>query len=344
MPRRRESRPVASAPIVLERSLILACGVPVRIRTQLVDVASTTADLVVHQSFAALRRSVSTDARRTVAIVLAARDATGADAVPFIRELTAMRLGVPIVAVSRSGNAHSSEIRRLAAAGAHELLFDDTDDAAPAIRRIIQSASHECAAEAVMRQLRPHIPTRLHPFVDCCLGRASSKSLEHIANNLGVHRATLGRYCELDGMPTPMELYAWCRLMLAAYFLERPVLTVETISTEVDFASVSSFHNMLRRYVGLRASEVWARGGLSCVVGHLWPRSRSEVRPPSRRFRARHSAGSSAPYNRSSRNFGVIPWSHVESMVIRSVTINNPTPINSAPDTRDTQTMAPRIR
>jgi AraC-like DNA-binding protein len=250
----------------LEKPLILGSGVSARIRNHLIDVAAATTELVICQSFAAVRHRATDDARRTIAIVLGAIDADGVEAVPLIRDLTAMQLGVPIIAVCHGGNQHSSEIRKVAAAGAHELLFDDTDDAASAIRDLLQSASHECAADVVGRRLRPLIPARLHPFVDFCLAHASSESLAYIAHNLGVHRATISRHCEVEGMPPPMELYAWCRLMLAAYFLERPVLTVETIAMETDFPSVNSLHNMLRRYVGLRASEVRARGGLSCVI------------------------------------------------------------------------------
>jgi AraC-like DNA-binding protein len=61
--------------------------------------------------------------------------------------------------------------------------------------------------------------------------------------------------------------------MLAAHLLESTSRTAESISEELEFASVSSMRNMFRGYVDLKTSEVRQKG-LTHVVGAFLSRDR----------------------------------------------------------------------
>ena len=42
--------------------------------------------------------------------------------------------------------------------------------------------------------------------------------------------------------------------------------TIESIALQLEFPSDTSLRNMMKRYTGLKASEVRQRGGARCVV------------------------------------------------------------------------------
>ena len=42
--------------------------------------------------------------------------------------------------------------------------------------------------------------------------------------------------------------------------------TIDAIAMRLDFPSDTALRNMIKRYTGLRASEVRARGGMQCIL------------------------------------------------------------------------------
>ena len=70
-------------------------------------------------------------------------------------------------------------------------------------------------------------------------------------------------------VPPPQELLAWCRLGVVGYLLGTTSLSVESIAQQLDFPSDTALRNLVKRYTGLRATEIRERGGLPCVIGAL---------------------------------------------------------------------------
>ena len=100
-------------------------------------------------------------------------------------------------------------------------------------RTVHTSAVRELAAAAVLRRIERDLPSRLESFVESCLGRFGCAPLLDIAGSLGIHRATLARYCEEEGFPPPTETRVWCRLMLAAYLLESTRRNASVVAREL---------------------------------------------------------------------------------------------------------------
>ena len=259
---------------------ILLC-VPATDRGRFVDAFRRQATLVSFDSLDAVMPYVSRAAHRIAAAVVTPRDSQGNIAVPVVRQLAHSAPRTALIAYCEPGVGQSGDIRALAAAGIHEFLFRGIDDSRIALRDVINRATQERAAEAVLRVLEPLLPESLHEFVEVCTTRpAEVQTVNQAARLLGVDRKTLANYCARAGTLTPAELLGWCRILLAAEVLDSTGQTVEAVALELEWASVTSLRNMMKRYTGARATEVCTRGGLAFVAGLFAARLHAGARAP----------------------------------------------------------------
>lgn len=207
----------------------------------------------------------------TSAVVISAHDAEAERAaVSVVEDIAATHPDVAIIAYCDAGIAHSSRIRALAIAGAHEFLFRDIDDAGVALRSVVNAGDRECSSDRVLGVLRPLLPPTMAGFAEVVVTRpGEAQTVAAVARLLGVHRKTLVNHCLRSHLPPPVELLGWCRLMLAAHVLHRRRGTVEATALELEWASVTSLRNMMKRYTGLSPTDVRNRGGLSWMATAL---------------------------------------------------------------------------
>jgi AraC-like DNA-binding protein len=202
-----------------------------------------------------------------VTIILAPRDGDGRDTVPVVADLLSAGPCVALVAYCRTGVEHAVDIRRMAEAGVHEFLFAGVDDNGVALRDVLASAQRACASVAVLAVLRPVLPEPLHRVAEYCVTHTTqARTVSGVAAMLGVHRKTLLNHCIRAGAPAPAELINWCRLMVAAQLLTATGQTVEWVALELEFPSDTALRNSMKRYTGLRATEVRRQGGVRVVV------------------------------------------------------------------------------
>jgi len=81
-----------------------------------------------------------------------------------------------------------------------------------------------------------------------------------------VHRKTLAARLARAGMPTPLALIGWCRLLAAARAMEEGGRTLEQVALRLEFPGAAALRNMLARYTGLSPREVRRRGGVQSVI------------------------------------------------------------------------------
>jgi AraC-like DNA-binding protein len=206
------------------------------------------------------------DAPVTAAIV-SAHDGRSGDVAAVVRRLATVAPDVPVVAHCRTGLQHAADVRKMAAAGAHEFMFAGVDDDGVAIRNVIASAQRARAAEAVSAAVRPLLSERMGAVVEACVRHpAEARTVAGLARLLGVHRKTLLNHSAREGGPPPSRLVAWCRLMLSAHLLATTGETVEWVALELDYPSATALRNAMKRNTGLRASEVARSGGLARVA------------------------------------------------------------------------------
>jgi AraC-like DNA-binding protein len=205
-------------------------------------------------------------------VVIDPRDRTGTPTIPFIRTIRERFPNVPTVAYCALTPYTSSDVLALARAGVNDLILRGIDDERVTLRSALASAQDHCVARRALDVLGPSVPAPVHPFLTYCLEHAGAPlSVGDVAKALGVHRKTLVDRLSSAGMPNPSAMIAWCRLLIAARLLEdtRPV---EQVAMLLDFPSGAALRNMLKRYTGLKPSEIRENGGLSCVL-HIMKRS-----------------------------------------------------------------------
>jgi AraC-like DNA-binding protein len=160
------------------------------------------------------------------------------------------------------GVSEAGELRELARAGVHELVFRDVDDRPTLLRAKLNRANEVRAGANVMRRLSGQLPELLHGIIAYCAGfPRESHEIEQIALALGVHRKTLVNWCQRARTPPPSVLVTWVRLLLAVEMLQVPGHTVERVARGLGFASGSGFRNLCRRYCGRRPAELRCPAG-----------------------------------------------------------------------------------
>ena len=251
---------------------VVACGLDQQQRARVLDAFRARVDVRFIDSLNEISPILRSTLEDVDVIVLPAVDRTGsAGAIErVVRQVVIERPRVAIVAYCPPGAKYSSEIRALTAAGVHEFVFAGIDDHGTTFRTILSKARRGCAADWVMQQLRPIVPARLHRLLEAILSHPDRvTSIPTLAAELGVHRKTLFNWCERAAFLPPAELVAWARLALVAYHLESTGCTIETIALELSYPSDTTLRNTIKRYTGLRASDVRSRGGVGCVIDAL---------------------------------------------------------------------------
>jgi AraC-like DNA-binding protein len=164
----------------------------------------------------------------------------------------------------------TADFRALAAAGAHQIVVVGVHDDASVLRSMAFRAWHTNAAERVMRQLGPLVPASLHPMIETVLHDPQRiTTIGLLADAMGVHRRTLFNRCDRAGKLQPTDVLGWARLALVAYHLENTGCTLETISMDLSYPSATSLRNTIKRYTGMRAGDLRARGPLRSLLGAL---------------------------------------------------------------------------
>jgi AraC-like DNA-binding protein len=226
-------------------------------------------EIVFVDRIAELSEAVKQARLPIAAIIVEVRDADGRAVHEIVHDLHAGGTGTPLVAYCRPGAEHSSDIRALVLAGAHQLLFHGIDDAGIALRFILDAAQQASVGERVAEQLMRVVPPKLAAFVSHVTRYPATQRVSDVAESLGYHRKTLVNHCAQVEFLSPHELLCWCRLAVAGELMASSHRTIESISHQLDFPSDTSLRNMMKRYTGLKASEVRERGGARCVVAAL---------------------------------------------------------------------------
>jgi len=255
----------------MERSrFVVACGILPAQRARLVDALRGRAAIRIADSFGDLDRLLLSQIDPVDCVVLPFHDPSGADATRTVRRLVKSWPRVAIVAYGTVGSQYSNDLRGLAAAGVHQFVFAGIDDDGVAFRAVLDAARQQCAAENVLASLSHIVPSTLHSMVEAALSKPEQiTTVGTLASSLGVVRGTIFNRCVRAWPISPEEMLTWTRLALVAYFLETTGCTVETIANRLSYASPNALRNTIKRYCGLRATEVREAGGLKCVVRAL---------------------------------------------------------------------------
>ncbi len=212
----------------------------------------------------------------------------------LVRELRSAFSSLLILAYCDLSPDHVRQIPPLVHAGVDGLILRGIDDIGPVIQNSIERSVADRVASEALEELRPFVAEQGEPVLTYCLTHANRQSsVAQMANELGVHRKTLFYRTLVAGLPPPGALIAWCRLLYAARLLEDAGRSVERTAHALGFASATALRNAMRRYTGLRPSELAARGGQRVVMELL----KDELKDARRNGAGRHAGGSIAADN-----------------------------------------------
>ena len=216
---------------------------------------------VIHE-VAALHATMAQHAGGIGCVLAEARDCRQEPVGPALTALMERHPTVPVLGYCAAGARHAADLRDLARAGVHELVFADIDDHPALLRAKLTRGEEACAAASVLRGIRGLLPPALMSVAEYCVEfPRDSHEITRIASALGVHRKTLVNWCERAGVPPPSALVTWVRLLLAVELLRSPGQSVERIANALEFASATALRNLCRRYLDLRPTELRTSAG-----------------------------------------------------------------------------------
>ena len=200
-------------------------------------------------------------------VIVGPRDVDGRTTAPLVERIAREWSGIGVVMFFPPRTAPDFSPRSFLLAGAHQLVYEGVNDTALTVAQAVENARRECNADVVFGALQPLIPPALQPWAHAV---ASSPhrvtSVTTLAADLGVHRKTLVNRCTRLGFLSPAELIAWCRLCVVGHLLERTGCTIEAIALDLEYPSHTALRNRMKRYTGMKATEVRQAGGLGAVV------------------------------------------------------------------------------
>jgi AraC-like DNA-binding protein len=166
--------------------------------------------------------------------------------------------------------AHVPELR---AAGVAIRAYDDLG---ADVLHAIRSMPEHPAETAILETVHRHSPRQLVTLFDF-LAHAAVRpiTVEQASKGVRVPRRTLGDQLKRAGLPPMERLIGWMRLLHAAWKLDGPSRTVDSVAGELQFKSGSALRHMVKRYTGQTPSEIWRSGGFPFLLtrfeGALWP-------------------------------------------------------------------------
>jgi AraC-like DNA-binding protein len=205
-------------------------------------------------------------ARPYALVVVEARDADGVPTEEAVRTLRERHPDVPVLGHATARAGLSSDVLALARAGVHELVVAGVDDVAAALRAALARAARRSSAERILHGVVALVPADALPLLRYCLEHATAApTVPELARALGVSRQTLAARMRAAGLPSPRELAAWCRLLLAADLLAGAGRTVDQVALTLDFPSANAFRNVLRRYTGMGPADLRQTGSAAVL-------------------------------------------------------------------------------
>ena len=267
--------------VLLTHAAVIGCALNHHQRAHVIDGLRRTALRFV-DTFGELER-ILTAPVNCDALILVPEDRTGRTALPTVERVAREWPGIALVMLCSSRAATGTSLRHLVIAGAHQLVFEGMHDTAAIIAAAVEHARAEGAADLVFRDMALLVPPALHSIVMAVLGRPDVlTTVQELSIFLGVHRRTLLNRCTKERFLQPAELITWCRLAVVSHFLERTGATVESLALKFGFPSHTALRNLIKRYTGMRATEIRSHGGLALTLAAM----RARVGPHAGQFPA----------------------------------------------------------
>lgn len=201
-------------------------------------------------------------------VLLVDPQALDSPAGPELTSLSGRFPSLSVVAYVDLQGTRGEHLLRLGEAGVRAIVLLNVDDQPISLLKTLTSAVTLPAMDGVRDLLDARLCGLLHTLVRPLLERSGrGLTVEELASrHYGSSPRTLRRHFRQAGLPSPSRLIAWCRLFCAVHLLSDPARTTRNVAETLHFSSASALCKAIKRYTGLRPSEVLERGGVSYLL------------------------------------------------------------------------------
>jgi AraC-like DNA-binding protein len=145
--------------------------------------------------------------------------------------------------------------------GAGSVVFRGWDDAPAQLRRTFADAARHAPAQRVLDEIAPQVPRALRDMFVLGVERPDDcADVATVAATLAVPRRSLVRRFARAGAVPPRRFFSWCRILLAAAYLDDGVGSIERIAFEVALSGANALRLSFRRHLPGRFSDLRASG------------------------------------------------------------------------------------
>jgi len=140
------------------------------------------------------------------------------------------------------------------------------------IRADVDNALSTARARRVEHGLRPRIPSPGPAAVAWAMNHAGQEiSVERLARALGHSSRSLRDTLQDVGLPSPVKVLLWGRLLVAGARLGDDGRRVEDVAFSLGYSTSTSFARAMKLHTGLTPAEVSRKGGMEAVLRALVP-------------------------------------------------------------------------
>ncbi|MDQ3556029.1 MAG: helix-turn-helix domain-containing protein [Gemmatimonadota bacterium] len=171
---------------------------------------------------------------------------------PALRALLADFPSTSVIVAVEVTPQRIDDLRTLGEWGVTQVVSLRHDDTVAALTHRFRAARGGPLRALLAQVLPPETSGRARGILDVAAEVvASGGHGRDVAEQLGLSRRTLLRWCERAELPPPRTLMAWMRLLLAAEMLDDPGRTVLTVARTCGYSSDSGLRRVMTKFLGM---------------------------------------------------------------------------------------------
>ena len=147
------------------------------------------------------------------------------------------------------------------------VVFRHQEDVGAMLRTTLARAPNAGSPGATIAVSAGLVPPEVRSYLTHCAWRATTiRTARTAADDVGIPYRTLARRLRSAGLPSPKVLLDWCRLLHAAWRVERTRENRETVAKRSGFSSGDVLARRLRLYTGLSWTMLRERVGFDRLL------------------------------------------------------------------------------
>lgn len=214
-------------------------------------------------------------------IILEFGDRSDEPVTPLLRRIRRASPQALVIGLCRLSPHTAAEIVKAVKAGLDELVIEGYDDLCTKVDRAVGDTPKlrtvESALGCLRRDASPLVTDALRYFI---LNSDHAANINEISSAFGIPTRTLLRRFSAAGMPTPRDVAAWARVLVATALLEDRH-TVGAVAAAVGCRSPRGLRKLIARHLRVRPSQLRRPGSVSrCLAEFRGAVNRDPVPKP----------------------------------------------------------------